>query len=98
MPSSSTARQTVAGRLLHAGTTGNDLLMKAALVKGTSVLAGTAEEVLRPALDWLRFVPRRHKAAAPPTEPPPVIAGPGEVLTLHPGGRLVPVPAACPAP
>jgi putative ABC transport system ATP-binding protein len=45
--------------------------MKAIAIRGVAALVSTAEEALRPARDWVAFIPWRHKAAAPPTEPPP---------------------------
>jgi putative ABC transport system ATP-binding protein len=46
--------------------------MKAIAMKGVAALVSTAEGALRPARDWLGFVPWRHKAAAStPTKQPP---------------------------
>jgi putative ABC transport system ATP-binding protein len=46
--------------------------MKAIAMKGMAALVSTAEGALRPARDWLGFVPWRHKAAASaPTKKPP---------------------------
>jgi putative ABC transport system ATP-binding protein len=43
--------------------------MKAMVMKGMAALVTTAEDALRPARDWLGFLPRRQKAAASaPTE------------------------------
>jgi putative ABC transport system ATP-binding protein len=55
---------------------GNDLFMKAIAIRGVAALVSTAEEVLRPARDWIAFIPWRNKAwrnkaAVPPTEEPP---------------------------
>jgi ABC-type multidrug transport system fused ATPase/permease subunit len=45
--------------------------MKAIAIRGVAALVSTAEEALRPARDWLAFIPWRNKAAAPPTKEPP---------------------------
>jgi putative ABC transport system ATP-binding protein len=46
--------------------------MKAIAMKGVAALVSTAEGALRPARDWLGFVPWRHKtAASAPTKKPP---------------------------
>src|SRR5271169_4042434 len=46
--------------------------MKAMVMKGMAALATTAEDALRPARDWLGFLPRRQKPAAssPAAKPP----------------------------
>jgi putative ABC transport system ATP-binding protein len=46
-------------------------LMKAIAIKGVAALVSTAEEALRPARDWVAFIPWRHKAVAPPAKEPP---------------------------
>jgi putative ABC transport system ATP-binding protein len=45
--------------------------MKAIAMKGVAALVSTAEEALRPARDWVAFIPWRNKAAAPPAKEPP---------------------------
>ena len=40
-------------------------------MKGVAALVSTAEEALRPARDWVAFIPWRNKAAAPPAKEPP---------------------------
>ena len=45
--------------------------MKAIAIKGVAALVSTAEEALRPARDWVAFIPWRNKAAAPPAKEPP---------------------------
>src|SRR5215469_13913778 len=45
--------------------------MKAIAMKGVAALVSTAEEALRPARDWVVFIPWRNKAAVPPAKEPP---------------------------
>jgi putative ABC transport system ATP-binding protein len=45
--------------------------MKAIAIKGVAALVSTAEEALRPARDWVAFIPWRHKTAVPPAKEPP---------------------------
>ena len=40
-------------------------------MKGVAALVSTAEEALRPARDWVAFIPWRNKAAVPPAKEPP---------------------------
>src|SRR5215469_1935291 len=44
--------------------------MKAIAIKGVAALVSTAEEALRPARDWVAFIPWRSKAAVPPAKEP----------------------------
>jgi putative ABC transport system ATP-binding protein len=45
--------------------------MKAIAIRGVTALVSTAEEALRPARDWVAFIPWRHKTAVPPAKEPP---------------------------